>query len=180
MKLQLFLLWLIALTVSALCLASLAPSRSSLSYTRYKLFELAMQSDIAVYGTISALQDTTFDLQCERSVIGPKIPAVLRVQRFEDWTCASRWSQYAVGQRVLLFLRKPSADWPYPIILGSGGEGEIGRDQGNDRAVTAAYRGTPGCRSPVGRRSAGRAVAGHDCYRPVCRNLDDRRWRRLG
>ena len=117
--------WLAALSVFVLCLLGFASTRASLAYTPYKLFELALQSDIVVYGRITALQAETFDLECERAIVGVQAPSILRVKRFVDWTCASRWSEYAVGQPVMLFLGKPDADSAYPWIQSGGGEGEM-------------------------------------------------------
>jgi hypothetical protein len=102
-------------------LAASAPVR----YIRYKLHELAACADVVVAGEIAALQEETFDLTIEDTLVGGPLQGEIRVKRFEDWTCAGRWTPYAKGQRVLLFLRRPTGGDGTYRILGAGGEGEM-------------------------------------------------------
>jgi hypothetical protein len=48
----------------------------------------------------------------------------IRIQKFEDWTCAERWSKYSVGQEEIVFLIEHKTD-NYWIIMGAGNEGEM-------------------------------------------------------
>jgi len=94
------------------------------SYERYYLFELVADADVVVTGEIVELEKKTFALRVEEWVVGQGADRI-EVHRFVDWTCAGRWTPYALGQRVMLFARLPmSVGAPYRV-LGSGGEGEL-------------------------------------------------------
>lgn len=117
------------------------------SYVPYKLHELVLESDLVVSGRIVALDEVDFSLQVESTLLGEVAPGLLRVQRFEDWACASRWTPYAVDQRVLLFLRQRSGKSAQ--ILSAGGEGEMPMDHDTVRLRTGAlpwgaHRGSHG------------------------------------
>ena len=85
---------------------SLVSTAFAPSYTRFKLFELATVADVIVAGRIVDVRRKTFDFEVEADVVGWRGERVLRVQRFVDWTCHSRWARYAKGQDLLLFLRR--------------------------------------------------------------------------
>jgi hypothetical protein len=80
------------------------------------------EADVVVTGEIVALDDTTFTVRVGESLAGPAPGESLTVRRFEDWTCASRWLPYAVGQEVVLLLVE---DADGLRILSAGGEGEL-------------------------------------------------------
>lgn len=86
-------------------------------YTRYELHELVATAQRVVSGSIVALQEKTFDLAVERDLLGDTPASTLRLKRFFDWTCAGRWTEYRVGQRVVLFLHGDRA-------MGAGDEGD--------------------------------------------------------
>jgi len=111
------------MTTALLGLLGLLMLHPAPEYDRYQLFELVLVADVVVAGEIESVGSATFQLRIENSIVGEGLPASASVQRFEDWTCASRWQEYAAGQRVLLFLEKGAAG-PYRI-LGAGGEGEM-------------------------------------------------------
>ena len=110
-------LWLPAL----LLLASAVPTPPA--YTRLKLFELAAFADVIVAGRILDVGAKTFKVSVEELVVGAG--SNLRVQRFVDWTCHHRWTEYAKGQRLLLFLRHDPEKPGTLSILGAGDEGEL-------------------------------------------------------
>ncbi|MBD78526.1 MAG: hypothetical protein CL840_06380 [Crocinitomicaceae bacterium] len=94
-------------------------TNSNAAYTPYKLYEMIMQADVIVYGTISKVDSETFTLVIDGDVTAKRS---IRVERFQDWTCARRWTEYKVGQRVFLFLKKRKRKL---FIISSGGEGEL-------------------------------------------------------
>jgi hypothetical protein len=110
-----------ALLVIALAIPALAAI--SIRYIRHELFELAAHADVVVTGTIVDVASSTFDLRVERSIVGTT-EDTLHVTKFVNWTCAGRWTEYAEGQRVLLFLERGADGKPFSI-LGGGGEGEM-------------------------------------------------------
>lgn len=112
-------------------------SAGSVRYRRHKLYELVARADCIVAGEIVRLDGNSFDVAVETRVRGSSVPDPLRVRRFEDWTCASRWTEYAKGQRVLLFLSRPAAKAGAFRILGGGGEGEM--PLASDSVVVRGY-----------------------------------------
>ncbi len=71
-------------------------------------------------GEIICVDKSVFELKVNRSL--NSVNHVLTIQKFEDWTCAIRWSDYFVGQKLLVFLVKDE-NGLYPI--GAGNEGEL-------------------------------------------------------
>jgi len=114
----------LALGVLAALVGAAPASPGAARYVRYRLYELAALSDVIVSGEIRVLDELEFELRVDDIVLGEPMRA-LRVRRFQDWTCAGRWTEYAVGQRVLLFLRRSSEQPDSLFILGAGGEGEM-------------------------------------------------------
>jgi len=102
-------------------------------YRRLRLHEVAVLADRVVVGRIEHLQDATYDLAVEQTLVGAP-QASLRIVQFGNWTCAARYAPYAVGQRVLLFLRGDRA-------LGAGDEGEMPM-VGEGALVPYAVRGS--------------------------------------
>lgn len=47
------------------------------------------------------------------------------MKRFENWTCHGRWTPYAVGQRLMVFLRRDKVDETRLFVMGAGDEGEL-------------------------------------------------------
>ena len=125
---------------------------------RYELFELVARADLLVSGEIAELRKKTFDLAVEQTVLGGAVPDKLSVCRFEDWTCAGRWTSYAIGQRVLLFLAHGDSENDPYTILGAGGEGEMPLI--GDAVIVRGY-------DVRGYKSAEHAVAGGTCVGPL-------------
>jgi hypothetical protein len=86
-------------------------------YRRLQLHELAAVAERVVVGEIVAVQEDTYELAVERTLVGVHVER-LRLRRFDDWTCAGRWAPYREGQRMLVFARGERA-------LGAGNEGEM-------------------------------------------------------
>jgi hypothetical protein len=109
-----------------LAIASLiSPVSEPASYRRYRMFELAILADVVVSGEIIEVGPKTFDFAVEEWIVGGKASGKLCVQRFKNWTCHYRWTEYAPGQRLLLFLRRDAQTPRVLGILGAGDEGEM-------------------------------------------------------
>lgn len=111
-----------------LVIALLASPSARADYAPTSLAQLLWTSDAVVVGRISSVEDRTFRFTVTRDLRGAGAEALV-VQRFQDWICAVRSKPYAVGQSLLLFLRRPDSpeaggNEPWQI-LGAGDEGEI-------------------------------------------------------
>lgn len=163
------------------------------SYVRYRTFELAGEADVVLVGTISSVSRKTFELEVERVIAGGDAPRAIAIERFEDWMCARRWDEYRRGQRVLLFLWRPTSKGKPFTILGAGGEGEmplLGDDvlvrgyrvrgypdgsypvdgvevEGASVALSELAHAVTGFRSTFGRREAGRTLRGQRVWHPL-------------
>ncbi|MDF1698326.1 MAG: hypothetical protein P1U56_20925 [Saprospiraceae bacterium] len=89
-------------------------------YAPMALHELIIKSDKIVYGEIVELSSEHFKFKVKGSLTGDK--GVLKIRRFMDWTCASRWTKYETGQKLLLFLFSNNDKLH---IMGAGDEGEL-------------------------------------------------------
>lgn len=113
------------LVLCALPLPSLA------SYVRLRALDLLVASDLVVIGKIAAITPFTFTVKVEHNIAGDLEDTEVTINRFEDWTCAARWTNYWPGQRVVIFAdymfeRAAEADLSSPwFIRGGGGEGEM-------------------------------------------------------
>lgn len=98
-------------------------------YEPLRLPELIGETELIVLGTISEVRENTFVLEDYDVVVGAHSDGPLEVKRFVDWSGASRWMKYRVGQTMLLFLVAPEAGAKGKIepwrIRGIGGEGEM-------------------------------------------------------
>jgi hypothetical protein len=113
------------------------PVTAAAHYESVPLQLLVLSSDAIVSGEIVALSSRTFVLRVDEHAFGPVTAGrTMRVHRFQNWPCASRWARYAVGQRVVLSLqRERDGSWQ---IQSSGGEGEMPVD-GDRVFVSPAY-----------------------------------------
>jgi len=113
-----------ALLIAAL-LAGFGASATAPSYYPTPFPLQVEYADCIVAGEITSLSDTTYELTVERWARKPESAPerVLTVKRFHNWLCASRWTEYAVGQRVFLF-----ATWDeeeeLAEVMSAGNEGE--------------------------------------------------------
>ncbi len=101
-------------------LLSIFSNSAKAKYRPVELYEMIIKAEKIVYGTISELDSTSLTLKIDGSLTNDS--GILKVERFEDWTCASRWTQYKVGQRVFMFL----STWKGKLItMSAGNEGEL-------------------------------------------------------
>jgi hypothetical protein len=124
---------LIKLLAIAMVTIMLHSSPCMALYAPPAFYQLAAGSDLVVLGRIVALDDSTFTLAVDDLLVGTSSDTLLRVARFEDWTCSSRWLPYAVGQREIAFLCRSGPGYR-TNSAGAEGEWQIRGDK-----VTCAY-----------------------------------------
>jgi hypothetical protein len=81
---------------------------------------LIHRADKIVSGKIICVDESVFELQVNKSLNSKN--EVLTINKFEDWICSIRWSQYFVGQKIMVFLNENDKGLS-PI--GAGNEGEL-------------------------------------------------------
>ena len=89
-------------------------------YQPLDLYEMILGAEKIVYGEIIELDSLTFTLKVERNITGDETELV--IQRFENWPCAHRWTEYKVGQRLFLFLKNYNGQLN---SMSGGNEGEL-------------------------------------------------------
>ncbi len=89
-------------------------------YEPTALHELIINAEKIVYGEIIDLDSTHFEIKIDGSITGES--GILKVRKFENWTCAWRWTEYKKGQNLLLFLNTWNSDL---VSMGAGNEGEL-------------------------------------------------------
>ena len=93
---------------------------SRADYDPLLLYEMIIKAEKIVYGTIVDVDSNHFTLKIEGSLTSDA--GTLKIARFQNWVCASRWTEYEVGQRLFLFL----TTWNGELMSMSGGnEGEL-------------------------------------------------------
>lgn len=97
---------------------------SRADYFPLTLPEMIIQSDLIVYGEIVHVEDFTFIIQISGVVSGNYSDDTVNIRKFDDFSCAARWTKYVTGQHVFLFL-KNNKDEHFWKILSDGGEGEL-------------------------------------------------------
>jgi hypothetical protein len=85
-------------------------------YSPLKLYFMILDADKIIDGTIKKLDKTFFYIDDTSQ------HQTIKIKRFQDWACASRFDKYKVGQRVILFLKKEKGHF---YIMSGGGEGEV-------------------------------------------------------
>ena len=87
--------------------------------------ELVAISELVVVGKIEKVSGLNFIFKIDQVAKGKWEKHTIEVQKFSDWTCASRYSKYEKGQKAVLFLcketRKGKKVWR---AMGAGNEGE--------------------------------------------------------
>jgi hypothetical protein len=89
-------------------------------YSPKKLYEMAVKADKILYGTIIELDSSKYKLRIEGSLTGEN--GTISIVRFTDWTCAHRWTEYQIGQRLFVFLVEKNGDY---FTISGGNEGEL-------------------------------------------------------
>jgi hypothetical protein len=89
-------------------------------YVPVKLFRMILGSDKIVYGEIVELDSLTYTLKIEQNLTGTE--NYIQIQRFYNWSCAWRWTEYQVGQKLFLFLANFQGTYR---TISAGNEGEL-------------------------------------------------------
>ena len=93
-------------------------------YTTTKLPELLKSADLIIECRVTKVLTETVDVEISEVLKGDISLKQITVERFKNWTCASRWASYKIGQTELMFLVKSSKSGKW-YIIGSGNEGEM-------------------------------------------------------
>ena len=90
------------LTVGFLCLS--LQSVQAIDYDTTELDLLIENAHLIVHGEIIAVDSEFVDVKVHEIAKGTFAEQRIRITKFENWTCAWRWSEYTLGQTVLFFL----------------------------------------------------------------------------
>ena len=84
------------------------------------LLTLIERADIIAVGEIICVDENVFELKTSKRLYSDE--KVLTINKFKDWTCAVRWSEYYVGQQQMVFVvhNKNGLN-----SIGAGNEGEF-------------------------------------------------------
>jgi hypothetical protein len=89
-------------------------------YDPLDIYEMIIKADKIAIGEVIKIDSTTFTFKISGSPTNDEGEII--IQRFNDWPCASRWNDYKVGQKLLIFV----FNWKGKYIAMSGGnEGEL-------------------------------------------------------
>jgi hypothetical protein len=73
-------------------------------YVPPKLYQMILKAERIIYGKIISIEEQTYVIQPIWSSDGQLRPVTIK--KFEDWSCAQRWSKYGEGQLLFTFLVK--------------------------------------------------------------------------
>lgn len=90
-------------------------------YRKMNVYELAVDADLVVRGTITAVKGGNITLSVDGVVAGEFSDASITVKRFKNYKLVKRWGKYSEKEQLFLFLIQDGSDWK---IMGLGGEGE--------------------------------------------------------
>jgi len=99
---------------------------TSISYAKYDpllVSQLIDKSQIIGIGEIKSIENNNILVLFSDVIKGKLTTRTLKIEKFKNWTCASRWTNYKKGQKIMFFLTI-SKERIYKI-LGSGNEGEL-------------------------------------------------------
>ncbi len=107
------------------CASALTALPAEAKYAPVPLFDMIGASDLVIIATIDALPSArVMTLAVEEVIHGSPGSKTLDVQRFEDWTCAARWTPYKVGQKAMFFLWRDDTAGQWRV-RSAGNEGEL-------------------------------------------------------
>lgn len=89
-------------------------------YVPPSLNKLIIKADKIIYGTIQCVDERIIEVKLEGG--SDRNDQTISINKFQEWICGKRWSEYQVGQRSIYFL-KYKEDGFYP--MGGGNEGEM-------------------------------------------------------
>ncbi len=101
------------------------PPAALAKYRPYAFFEMLLLAESIVAGTILKVHRKHIVFAVQETFLGPTTSRdTIKIQKFRNWTCASRWAPYHQGQTLVMVTRKDSESGMLKAI-GSGNEGEL-------------------------------------------------------
>ena len=91
-------------------------------YSPLLISQLIDNSKIIGIGEIKNVEGKQIAVLFSELIKGKLTNRTVKINQFENWTCASRWTNYKKGQKILFFLTTKKGVY---TILGSGNEGEL-------------------------------------------------------
>ena len=91
-------------------------------YSPLLISQLIDNSKVIGIGEITNVEGKQISVLFVELIKGKLANRTVKINQFENWTCASRWTNYKKGQKIMFFL---SAENGVYKILGSGNEGEL-------------------------------------------------------
>lgn len=88
----------------------------------YPLEHVIGLADLIVVGEIESVEQNTYTFRITETLKGD-VHASIRVEKFKEWTCDTRYAKHEKGQKLCLFLKRGLLSWS--IINGSTGERPI-------------------------------------------------------
>jgi hypothetical protein len=106
-------------------------------YSPLLISQLIDNSKVIGIGEIKNVEGKQISVLFVELIKGKLANRTVKINQFENWTCASRWTNYKKGQKIIFFL---SAENGVYKILGSGNEGEL-PIQGKKTYYKSLYEG---------------------------------------
>lgn len=104
--------------------ATLSFFKAQADYDPTLLPELIDSSDLIFYGEIVAIQKGSITAKAVEIIKGVNPKGEVVIDKFKNWTCASRFAPYRIGQKEFFFLKRKNSINRY-FALGAADEGEI-------------------------------------------------------
>lgn len=92
-------------------------------YSPLLISQLIDNSKIIGIGEIKNVEGKQISVLFSELIKGKLTNRTVKINQFENWTCASRWTGYKKGQKIMFFLT--TTEQGVYKILGSGNEGEL-------------------------------------------------------
>ena len=89
-------------------------------YASLNLYTLVLRAEKIIEGEVICVDDKVFEFKVKNSIDFEE--ETITIKKFEDWTCAIRWSKYYVGQKLFVFLGRNEEGY---YAMGAGNEGEL-------------------------------------------------------
>ncbi|MBS1635709.1 MAG: hypothetical protein JST26_07275 [Bacteroidetes bacterium] len=110
-------------TLSILVFMTLVSLPVFASYIGTSLPALVEKSDIIVYGRILSVNKESFRILTIRKIKSFTSGDTLTLQKFANWSCASRYTSYKAGQEAIYFIQTDTAH--VLRVMGAANEGEL-------------------------------------------------------
>lgn len=105
--------------LSSLLLLSYLPARAD--YDPTLLPNLLNEASLIVEGQIVEIGKNTFKIK-PIEVFKGRATKIIEIERFENWTCSSRFATYQLNQKAFYFLKRDKKNY---YALGAANEGEV-------------------------------------------------------